>query len=280
MKNIFNRKEFLKEWNSPEEEKRDFMYDEIKNYISLFKMNELDRKGSFMNDGYYKADYKSDIKELNAYLIKSFNYNLDKFFDEYTKEIYSDNFFINQCGFLDALLYTYDQKFPLNDEFVIKYQYGYQNYDLGKKYLLQNFDTLEDFYFDCANKFFTYYNEVSDFKHFKDIEEKSSTFSLTDRKDKGSLCIFDTHKFYELYINSMSNKSYDEKSAVNFIKSTMKKKKINHKFYNHKFYNMSDINIMIVAFGDIDLNDIDEQEIYEYAEQIDIQSMVKKYNIF
>ena len=31
---------------------------------------------------------------------------------------------------------------------------------------------------------------------------------------------------------------------------------------------------------DIDLNDIDEQEIYEYAEQIDIQSMVKKYNIF
>lgn len=287
MKNIFNRKEFLKEWLSASDEHRDFMYDEIKNYISIFKKTELENNQSFMNGAYYRADYETDIKELNAYLIKSFNYNLDIFFDEYNKEIYSDDFFTQTCGFLDTLLYTYDQKYPLggfflekntgNDEVVIKYDYGYQNYDLGKKYLLQNFDTLEDFYFECASKFFTYYNEVSGFKHFKDIEKNLNMFSMVDRKEKGSLCIFDPRKFYSLYKNSLSEKSYDESSAIYYIEKSLEN--LNHKYFE-VYGGPYKGTIMIVGFGDIDLNDIDDQEIYEYDDQIDLQSMVKKYNVF
>ena len=281
MKNIFKKEEFLKERQSADE-KRDFMYKEIKNYISLFTMNELDldRKGSFMNDSYYKADYKSDIKKLNDFLIKSFNYDLDKFFKEYDKEIYSDDFFVSQCGFIDALLYTYDQKYPLsgfplqkntgNDEVVIKYEYGYQNYDLGKKYLLQNFNTLEDFYFDCANNFFTYHNDKSGFKYFTDIEKNLYKFSLVDKKNKGSLCVFDVHKFYELYKDSSMSRCYDEICAIDVIKTDIKGLK-------YKYF--EDTNIMIVASGDIDLDDINDQEILDYSEQIDLQENVKKYNI-
>jgi len=81
-------------------------------------------------------------------------------------EILEDPLFISANGFMDYLIYTYDNSYPLSgndcsddgEEIEIKFDYGYHNYDLGKKYLVQNFGTLSNYF----EKYLTYKLEQLD----------------------------------------------------------------------------------------------------------------------
>jgi hypothetical protein len=84
---------------------------------------------------------------------------------------------------MDAVLYKFDKDFPLSGgemnkevdyEFTIKYSYGYQNCDLGRKYLLQAFNSLEDFYKETAKVLVDVIIEDKKYKVTTDIDKKST----------------------------------------------------------------------------------------------------------
>jgi hypothetical protein len=124
--------------------------------------DEIDN--SSFNNGYYKRSY-DDIKkniELLEKILKEDGFNLREFFERYETQIFKDFDFTGHSAFMDTLLYWYDKDkgelagMKLTDcseiEYVIKYQYGYFNYDMGRRYILQSYPTMEDYYNVTAHK--------------------------------------------------------------------------------------------------------------------------------
>lgn len=82
---------------------------------------------------------------------------------EHKDSIYSDYDFISNNGFIDAILYKYDKEKGIlagyrldespNEEYYMKYSYGYYKYDMGKNFILQSYNTMEDYYKDTAKLF-------------------------------------------------------------------------------------------------------------------------------
>lgn len=138
---------------------------------------------SFQN--YFNHDFDEDYAKLVKKLVKK-DIDIADFFDKFREQIYEDERYTSWCGFMDAVLYKFDKDFPLSGgematyveyEFTIKYGYGYQNCDLGIKYLLQAFNTLEDFYKDAAKVL------------AEEITKDKETFKLTTDIDKKSSII-------------------------------------------------------------------------------------------
>ena len=303
MKNIITRKNFLNETNLSGVK----LYSEVCKYITYYMQDELDEKDtySFRSSYYFKKNYKSHIENLDKFLKKKLGYSLDQFMRDFKKEIYNDDFFTTRCGFLDTLLYTYDQKYILSgsiledygagDEFVIKYNYGYNNFELGKKYLLQNYNSLEDFYFYCAQKFVvTYIEESTKYLNTRndrinDIDKTCHLFSLADKRKSGSVCVIDLNKFQEIYKDKDNHYFKSALSLSNII--TIEFREIKKRFENiyganelnykyvKEFFSDFDMKAMIIGFGDINLNDIPDTDIYEYIEQIEINNSANKYNL-
>lgn len=118
--------------------------------------------GSFNARFYMKTNKEADedIKKIKDELKKKYNLNLDDFFNKYHEEIYKDPKFIDWCAIVDYLLYSYDKKEGVLsgyhiyegeiNEYYIKYSYNYHKYDIGKKYILQNFGSMNAYYKETA----------------------------------------------------------------------------------------------------------------------------------
>jgi hypothetical protein len=117
---------------------------------------------------------ESEIKRLKKEL-NNRNFDLDKFMLDNKDIILKDDDFINNNGFMDILLYQYFKDdvslsgYKLEDqndeEFYIKYTYGYHNYNLGRKFILQSFDSIDDYFKETSEKFL---NGLSDLNYIKD----------------------------------------------------------------------------------------------------------------
>lgn len=295
MKNILRHKQFVSETLGIIID--DQKYDEVVRYIDIFmdtKLTDNDRL-SFKN-GYYAKDYKKHIDKLKKFIQNKLGYNLDDFMIKFKSKIYSDDFFTSNCGFIDALLYTYDSNFPLSgdilqdygagDEYVIKYDYGYDMYDLGRKYILQNYESLEDFYYDCAIKYWSAENE--NLFNIDNLEKEEINFATVDKLKDGSITILDINKLFNLYHSWDFKKRFnvgifkDIKTLTNHILTAFNsyvtvRKKNNIKPFNFK-YN-EHYNMVIVAFGNVNLDNIKLKDFKNYKEQIDINSNLKKYGL-
>jgi len=130
------------------------IFDTIDGLMSNNKITD----GSFSNSYYVLAfeDIKREIDFLTNKLKSKHNIDLVDFFEKNKDKIYSDPEFTGHSAFVDTLLYSFDNKngilygIKLDDaseiEFLIKYKYGYYQYDMGRKYILQSYDSMEDYY--------------------------------------------------------------------------------------------------------------------------------------
>jgi len=153
-------KEFINE-NVDKDEYYDIL-EMIEEYLEKNKIG-----GSF-NDGYFKHDGDKDLNGLKKYLDENSSINniLDYFFNKYRDTIYNDHNLIENNGFYDYMLYTYDNTFTLNGygapeptDKLLKYYYGFQNTKLGKLFIKQNFKTESNFYKVCAENYLDYHCE-------------------------------------------------------------------------------------------------------------------------
>lgn len=128
--------------------------------ISDLQLDDKITSGSFTNLYNSKySDFKEDINLLEKELKKS-GIDLFEFIKKYETEVFADRDFSDDV-FKDVLLYTYDNKKGIlsgNDligseesEYVIKYKYGYHTYDMGKRYIFQSYDSLDDYFEATAN---------------------------------------------------------------------------------------------------------------------------------
>ncbi|MCK9416633.1 hypothetical protein M0Q97_08260 [Candidatus Dojkabacteria bacterium] len=235
----------INEYNS------DLTYNDFKEKINNFLDTNKEIHGSFAHGHYFERDYLNHIKKLNNFL----NGELDYYMDKYYNKIFNDNFFIESCGFLDTLLYHYDNSYYLsgmgfddsnNDggEYMIKYHYGYQKYDLGKKYLEQNFGTLENFYAECAKNFAKIISEAG----YMQILDPNS-FSKVINTD---VFVCGTHNNDEYFYDYLKENKF-------------------------KFDYIKELNTYIIYFGIKTHYSL--KEITKYAEDIKMYNKIKKYNI-
>lgn len=207
-------------------------YDEgkmlIKGYLSWKSGNR--KVNGFLSGGFVEHNLEEDVKEFKKYM-KDHDFDFDIFMKRYKTKIFSDNFFTHNCGLMDEFLYYYDNKFPLSgslvtdhegtdlaDELLIKYNYDYQDLDLGKKFILQSYNTLEDFYFACAESYcISIFLGQGNFQH--DLNWRNNTnenidtkydlevFSKPVRYKNCSISFIDLEKLYEFVIDG--NMPYD-----------------------------------------------------------------------
>lgn len=261
MKNIRNRAEFLKE-------AKELGYDKFKDLIGTFMENADIKTGSFDDNRYFKENGEKDIKQLKDFF-RVFGYNLDELMRKYKQEIMKDDFFVANCGFLDYLLYTYDKTYELGGGFgrnepsdtVVRYFYGYQNYNLGKIFIKQQFGTFQKFYRECAEVLPYYlftYQQIGN----GGIEnyDKNSTVL-----DKGSFFVSFIHlKGMNWQAEFMSYEAF-----INEIKDNVKD--INYKIVNDN---------LLAGFGEnINLDKVSQKEIEQEEEIIFMRTTMKKYNL-
>lgn len=268
MRKILTHKEFINESSYTE-------YDKIVELIKEFIETDWKYTKHFMNNAYYKENYEADIRNLKNYLSNN-DIDLDYFMQKYKNKIYQDEFFNSTSGFLDTLLYIYDNKFPLSggelqdygggDEYLIKYFYGYDKYDLGRKYLLQKYKNIDDFYYDCANMFLNPYNienyVLSDI--FDNVEKYKDSFSKIIKKDEGYFILIDLKIFF-----SYNDFTVDELKE-NFNEHIRHWYRFDYRFITNK--------ILLIGFG-VSLNDINIHDYDKDIEEIEIKNTINKYNV-
>jgi len=144
-----------------------FDYNKTKNLI-IDTISDIEEEYDVENGnfqfGYYKKTYDEVKKDIDILIseLKKNGVNLSDFFKLYKNEIYKDYNFESHSAFMDAILYYFDKDkgilsgVKLEDsnefEFLIKYKYGYYNYDMGKKFILQSYDDMDAYYQDTAEK--------------------------------------------------------------------------------------------------------------------------------
>ena len=105
---------------------------------------------------------------------------------------------------LDIILYRYDKKHPLGGDITVnavnRYEYGYQNYSLGRVYLEQKFGTLENFYNEIANDIIKKYLIDNSYTEIvNDVEGCTLIFTHEDNLKNNFHQTFDEGKYATLY---------------------------------------------------------------------------------
>lgn len=145
-----------------------FEYKKGKDLIlnTIYELSDMQKidTGSF-NLNYYKKNYNDLYKEIKLLIdeLEEQNFDLMFFIKAYENKIFKDFDFTAHSAFMDTLLYYYDKykgilggvKLIDSDEieYVFKYKYGYYNFDMGKKYILQSFNSIDNYYKVTANNF-------------------------------------------------------------------------------------------------------------------------------
>jgi len=144
---------------------KDFSYKELSNkYLNIIYnfIEDNTLKGSFFN--HFKSSIEDTYIQIHRLIeeIRKNNLDFQIFFQDYKNQILNDQKFYNDGYFMDFFLYYFDEKYPLcaillkdndKDEHVIKYEYGWYKYDLGKEYILQSYKSLEDYFNETAECF-------------------------------------------------------------------------------------------------------------------------------
>lgn len=162
-----------------------YNYDDVKELIDEF-MDENGIMGSFSSGHYFKEPGGEHVSMLDDYLRKR-GISLDKFMKDNMDEIMDDNFFVSHNGFMDYLLYCYDKKYylsggPMHDDIITKYRYGYHNYDLGKAYIKQNYESLSDYFEEYLDREFSDNKIDKDLYHFEKYDNSNIFVFVADQK--------------------------------------------------------------------------------------------------
>lgn len=135
--------------------------DKVLDVVHFLKNEREIFRWSFNNGFFRKSNEEAnkEIKKIKKKLKEDYNIDLNDFFNKYKREIFNDPQFTNCCAILDYLLYTYDKNgsplsgyymddelYPVIPEYYIKYNYNYAKYDIGKKFILQNFGDMDTYY--------------------------------------------------------------------------------------------------------------------------------------
>lgn len=256
---------------------KDLIFDTIYELSHIGKIE----KGSF-NINYFKKEYVDIKKEIKLLIdeLKEKNFDLMRFIEEYEDEVFKDFDFISNDAFMDTILYTYDKNkadlggLKLIDsseiEYVFKYKYGYYSFDMGKRYILQSFNTLDDYYKATANNFLLGllspdYSSTSigifNKKNALDIIERCS---IVKQYDKGyTIYVHLEHLYIE--VSKKDRITYDEfvKDIENDISP------ISHRIFE---------NILEIFIG-YRKKEITLREFDEIKNKLDIYYQAKRYNI-
>ena len=170
--------------------------------------------------------------------------------------ILKDENFVSNNGFYDYLVYKYDNSHPLSgnllsdsgdidEDIVIKFDYGYHNYDLGRKYILQSFDTISDYYEMYINT------------KMKDLDIKKEKYIIRKLDDR-NVFLFTTDPYGE-----GTGGYFREQIQGSDIVGMLKIGKV-----------------LILSFGKIE---IDEDELLkdydDILEELELKSAMHKYNL-
>jgi len=148
--------------------------------------------GSFCAGVYHQnlSELKKDINKIEKVLKNDYNIDLFKFMNDNKDEVFDDYEFSTHGALLDTILYLVDDKKGIlsgnklidseDEDYVFKYQYGFYNYDMGKRYILQSFDTLEDYYKSTAEKIMFSFFDTS--YGCDDPEELKKSYIIKDVK--------------------------------------------------------------------------------------------------
>lgn len=224
-------------------------YDEVKEYIGEF----LDEEYFPSFSRYFNRDGNEDIAKLRKFL-KEYNIDLDKFMKDYLEKILDDDFFIYANGFMDYLIYCYDKKYPLGgeemrsvDDVMVKFDYGYHKFNLGKKYILQTYESLGAYFEMAVDCLFT--NKLKEESYFINKYDNSNVFVFVAPSISG----LDVNKILHLFNGSETNSF-----------------KLNS-------------NVLFIHLGDLDIEDGDDLEKYynydEVVKELDFLATTKKYNL-
>lgn len=160
-------------------------YDDVKELIDEF-MYENGIGDSFSSGHYFKEPGGEHVSMLEDYL-KQKGISLDKFMKDNMNEIMKDRFFVSKNGFMDYLVYCYNKKHYLNggpmiDDITTKYKYSYHNYDLGRAYLKQNFESLGSYFEEYLDKEFIN-NKIDKNLYYYEKYDNSNVFVfIADKK--------------------------------------------------------------------------------------------------
>jgi hypothetical protein len=288
-------KQFEINFNRPSnlsEEDKDFydVRDIIDNYI---ENNDLCR--SFSSGRYYKADYKKDIEDFKLYL-KGVDINFDIFIKRHWNRVFSDDFFVENNGFLDSLLYQYNQAYPIGGryeldqleqgnpacEHIMKYDYGYHKFDLGRKYILQSYETIADYFFACAQLlgkelFDSDYSNLLNSKwenivnyNFSVNSEKFMTPVKLDRG--GSVCFINLLKMHELGSLVEYNRFFN--TFIDLVKPSA-----SNKDEGWCIYYFGENEKLKKSLSNISLEDITNSDVEQIKKEIRFKTDVINYNL-
>lgn len=232
--------------------------------------------GVSFNFGYYKRNYDSIeeeyIKKTKELLSKN-GIDLDKFFSQFKKQIYKDWQFTAVNAFYDSLLYYYDNKNGLlggyklseseDKEYFIKYSYGYFNYDMGKKFILQSFNNLEDYYKETAERF------LKGMSDKKDIipRDKLDLCSITKKYDNCYTIYVNLKYAYTFFDFSGPYKNYNYDRFIIEIKKDLGN--TNYRIFDH---------ILSIFIGCRN-NKISLKEFDEIKDELNMRYEASKFNL-
>lgn len=228
---------------------------------------------SFCNGAYYEYDNKDINKLINIFEKASKKNGLDiaEFMETYKDLIYSDVDF-QKCGFIDTVLYKYDKEkgwlsgYHLNNsvnvEYSIKYEYGYYKYDMGKNFILQSYETLDDYFKDTA-KFYL----IGIFENYIGSVNENDIFkNQIIKKYKNGYIVFAN-------IRALFEYSYDYDYGYDYDKFVSSiKDNIVDTYYSY------DYDIMCIKIN-IDKFNVDDIDFDEIVEDFRIINASNKYNL-
>lgn len=230
-----------------------FEYKRVKRII-FDTMEELEddniiEKGSF-EEGYFRNDLKDIIPQIDFLKLelKKKNIDLFEFIKEYEDKVFKDNEFVYDSALMDTILYTYDKNkgiLQVNklidsqpEEYFIKYQYEYYNYDMGRRFILQSFDSMEDYYETTAKHLL--YGYISN--NYGVGEDVANDCSIIKKHGNG----YTIYVHIRLLLNELELKSYTYDKFIDELESDMKPIPIKIQngileiFIGYKFHKISD----------------------------------------
>jgi hypothetical protein len=245
-----------------------FEYNKIKNIIIDYV--EDIGKQSFTN-GFYREKYENVLKDIYTLIGKlkdEYDIDLKNFMKKYENKIFGDNDFISSCSFMDSILYWYDKNkgilagYTYHDsneyEYYIKYDYGYHNYDMGVRYILQSFNNLDEYFKNTAENYM---------KGYLDNNQGilvDETFQKVKKYGNNYI------SYTNLYYVCESNKKRTYEKIIDNIEEDFTNKDIQ--------YDIID-GIIQVNIGKEEIDNFPDKYLQEAKNEIDIKASMKKYNI-
>lgn len=229
------------------------------------------QKGSF-EEGYFRNDLKDIQPQIDFFImeLKKKGVDLYGFIKENEDRVFKDTDFSYYGALMDVILYTYDNKKGIlqnnklidsqPEEYFIKYQYEYYRFDIGRRYILQSYDTMEDYYEDTAKKLL--YGYISH-TYGEDEEKVANECSVVKKYGKG----YTIYVHIALLLKELDLKSYTYNKFIDELKSDLDP--IPNKIQN---------GILEIFIG-YQFHNISNEELKEITSDLEARFHSHKYNL-